>query len=296
MKNKLSLLPLVLVTSAALADPVGDWNLQITNASKLRGYGQNPSATAGWAAEIPIYVGVNNFAKLLPTADAATMTSLQTNVVKHCKALGGNTVTFGASGLFKGAKFHPISRPASSTSQDHVDSVGHARCAVWGWAVNQATFDSPACASAQVAWGANTCQKSLYGDFTCEAQLKAMLKTCSYAVIGSKRTDGTNFFSYYPPPKIVYTSTSMTLRPGIAMSRVPVNSGGAIRSCTVTPALPSGLTLNSRTCEISGTPSIMQATKGHTITASSLGTDKLGGTQTVVISITVTSPKFIDPT
>jgi hypothetical protein len=37
------------------------------------------------------------------------------------------------------------------------------------------------------------------------------------------------------------------------------NSGGAIASCTAAPTLPAGLSINSTTCTISGTPTEVRA-------------------------------------
>ncbi|MDQ7068385.1 MAG: putative Ig domain-containing protein [Sulfurimonas sp.] len=44
------------------------------------------------------------------------------------------------------------------------------------------------------------------------------------------------------------------------------NSGGAIASCSVAPALPTGLTL-ANDCTISGTPTAAQTATTHTVTA-----------------------------
>jgi hypothetical protein len=47
------------------------------------------------------------------------------------------------------------------------------------------------------------------------------------------------------------------------------NSGDAIASCTITPALPTGLSINSTTCTISGTPTEVKDTTLYTVTAKS---------------------------
>jgi hypothetical protein len=47
------------------------------------------------------------------------------------------------------------------------------------------------------------------------------------------------------------------------------NSGDAIASCTITPALPAGLSINSTTCTISGTPTEVKDTTLYTVTAKS---------------------------
>ncbi|VVH58895.1 hypothetical protein BSPCLSOX_1674 [uncultured Gammaproteobacteria bacterium] len=45
------------------------------------------------------------------------------------------------------------------------------------------------------------------------------------------------------------------------------NSGGAIASCAVAPALPTGLSIDSATCTISGTPTELRASTLYTVTA-----------------------------
>jgi len=68
-----------------------------------------------------------------------------------------------------------------------------------------------------------------------------------------------------------------------------VNSGGAAASCTVSPALPSGLGLSvsSNTCVISGNPSASQAATLYTVTASSAdGVEQ----DTATITITTATP------
>jgi hypothetical protein len=45
------------------------------------------------------------------------------------------------------------------------------------------------------------------------------------------------------------------------------NSGGAIASCTVAPTLPAGLSIDSATCTISGTPTEIKALSVYTVTA-----------------------------
>ena len=61
-------------------------------------------------------------------------------------------------------------------------------------------------------------------------------------------------------PNIAYSAASytFTLNQAGATSTVPTNSGGAITSCSITAGtLPTGLSINSSTCEISGTPTVV---------------------------------------
>jgi hypothetical protein len=48
------------------------------------------------------------------------------------------------------------------------------------------------------------------------------------------------------------------------------NSGGAIASCTAAPTLPAGLSINSTTCTISGTPTEVRARTVYTVTVRAL--------------------------
>lgn len=55
---------------------------------------------------------------------------------------------------------------------------------------------------------------------------------------------------------------------GTAITTIlPSTSGGAIVSCTSSPTLPTGLTLDATTCALSGTPSAITASATYTITA-----------------------------
>ena len=73
------------------------------------------------------------------------------------------------------------------------------------------------------------------------------------------------------PPSISYSASSLSLLKGAQMSALAVtNSGGAIVSCSVSPALPNGMLLSS-TCELSGTPTIAATNASYTITATNTG-------------------------
>jgi hypothetical protein len=71
------------------------------------------------------------------------------------------------------------------------------------------------------------------------------------------------------PPNITYADAPLALfqRLRLSSSLLTTNTGGAIDTCAVTPALPSGLTLNTKDCSISGTPTVIQSSKNYSITA-----------------------------
>jgi hypothetical protein len=86
-------------------------------------------------------------------------------------------------------------------------------------------------------------------------------------------------------PSIDYipTSYSFTYTTGTAISALtPNNNGGAITNCTTSPTLPAGLSINSSTCSITGTPSGIQASTVYSITASNSG-----GSSSATITITI---------
>ncbi|MBK7057752.1 MAG: hypothetical protein KBF99_07915 [Leptospiraceae bacterium] len=111
-----------------------------------------------------------------------------------------------------------------------------------------------------------------------------------------------NLFLYnlrYPAPK-ANTATTSTGTPPSGLSYYElsykffllqpasaglVNVSGSVTSCTASPALPAGLTLNPSTCEIGGSPTVLQAATLHLITAS----NSHGGT-TTDIRVTVAYP------
>lgn len=85
-------------------------------------------------------------------------------------------------------------------------------------------------------------------------------------------------------PSISYVGSPFTYTTGTAISSLtPSNSGGPPTSCTVSPTLPTGLSLSSA-CVLSGTPSAISAATNYTITATNSG-----GTSNATINITVNS-------
>ena len=84
-------------------------------------------------------------------------------------------------------------------------------------------------------------------------------------------------------PSISYGSTSITLTKGTAMTTETVTStGGAVVSYSVSPSLPAGLSLDTSTGAISGTPTAVTSSASYTITATNTG-----GTDTATMTIVV---------
>jgi subtilisin-like proprotein convertase family protein len=86
-----------------------------------------------------------------------------------------------------------------------------------------------------------------------------------------------------PPASLSYASNPAVYTKGSALtSNTPTSSGGAVVSYAVSPALPTGLTLNTSTGIISGTPTAVAATSNYTITATNTE-----GSTTTPLNITV---------
>lgn len=94
-----------------------------------------------------------------------------------------------------------------------------------------------------------------------------------------------------PAPTIVYVPSSATLTVGTAMTPLNVvNTGGAITSCTASPALPAGLSINSTTCAITGTPTAIMASALYAVTA----TNATGSSTTsVTLKVNDQAPSII---
>jgi hypothetical protein len=72
------------------------------------------------------------------------------------------------------------------------------------------------------------------------------------------------------PEHIDYPGVNAKFLPNQKIHLVPVITGGTQTTCTVAPALPSGLALNPTTCVITGTVSsnMAHAEKTYVVTAS----------------------------
>ena len=86
-----------------------------------------------------------------------------------------------------------------------------------------------------------------------------------------------------PPSGLSYAVSAATYTVGTATAAdIPTVSGGAVTSYSVIPTLPPGLSLNSSTGSMSGTPAKVSAAANYTITASNAA-----GSATATVSITV---------
>ena len=81
---------------------------------------------------------------------------------------------------------------------------------------------------------------------------------------------------------LTYLGSPFSFTNGIAISRQTPIVTGTVTACAANPNLPTGLTISTTTCAISGTPTLNQAATDYTITATSSS-----GTLTATISITI---------
>ena len=100
---------------------------------------------------------------------------------------------------------------------------------------------------------------------------------------GSTTADVTIEVNDVAPSSLAYSPNSFTLTKGTAMTTVtPTASGGAITTWSVSPSLPAGLSLDSSTGAISGTPTAVTSSATYTVTASNTG-----GSTTADVTIVV---------
>ena len=98
--------------------------------------------------------------------------------------------------------------------------------------------------------------------------------------------------SVEPPSNLTYATHPAVYTVGTAITQnTPSSSGGAVTSYAVFPALPSGLSLNTVTGVISGTPTAVSATATYTVTA----TNSAGST-TASLNIAVQAQATVPPT
>ncbi len=90
------------------------------------------------------------------------------------------------------------------------------------------------------------------------------------------------------PSTLAYTRNSATYAKDTSITNnMPSSSGGPVDSYSISPSLPAGLTFNTSTGIISGTPTAVSATASYTVTA----TNSVGSTTATVV-ITVNGPNL----
>jgi gliding motility-associated-like protein len=86
---------------------------------------------------------------------------------------------------------------------------------------------------------------------------------------GQTETSRVSTITIAPLPVIAY-SASYSFERTVAISAVtPTSTGATVSSYTISPALPTGLTLNPTTGVITGTPTVNSTSRSYTVTATS---------------------------
>ena len=94
-----------------------------------------------------------------------------------------------------------------------------------------------------------------------------------------------------PPSSITYVPGSFTLTIGTSMNSVtPTANGDPVVSWSISPTLPSGLTFDSNTGELGGTPNAVSPLTTYTVTATNNGGS---GTATITIKVNDVAPSSI---
>lgn len=110
--------------------------------------------------------------------------------------------------------------------------------------------------------------------------------TLTFACGGGGGGGGSTSTTLQAPTGLTYSVNPAVYTTGVAITPdSPSSGGGAVTSYGVSPALPAGLSLNTSTGVISGTPTTATAQANYTVTA----TNSAGNTA-VSVSITVSAP------
>jgi DNA-binding beta-propeller fold protein YncE len=89
-----------------------------------------------------------------------------------------------------------------------------------------------------------------------------------------------------PPSALTYSGNPAVYTKGtVITANTPTSSGGDVVGYSISPALPTGLSLSTVTGAISGTPTALSASTIYTINA-----NNSGGTATVLLTVTVNAP------
>jgi hypothetical protein len=123
------------------------------------------------------------------------------------------------------------------------------------------------------AWSTNTAQHSADGSVIASMISTPMIAACTVST----------------PPNITYSASTQTITYGTPITNMlPVNTGGAATSYAINHALPSGLSFNTSTGQISGTPTGVAAIASYIITCTNPA-----GSSAFTTSITVNAAPLI---
>ncbi|MBK8599406.1 MAG: putative Ig domain-containing protein [Flavobacterium sp.] len=119
--------------------------------------------------------------------------------------------------------------------------------------------------------------------------------TATYTVTASNTGGSTTFgvvitVNDVAPSALSYNSPNVFTRGTTITSLNPTVSGGTVTSYSISPALPSGLSFNTTTGRISGTPTAISSSATYTVTANNTGGSTTFG---VVITVNDVAPSAL---
>jgi hypothetical protein len=98
------------------------------------------------------------------------------------------------------------------------------------------------------------------------------------------------------PTSLIYPSSLFVFKQNSAITTITPTVIGSVTSCSSAPTLPMGLSINSTTCAITGTPTTLQGSTAYTITASNAGGSTTANfsiiVQAVVYKIFITASTY----
>jgi hypothetical protein len=115
----------------------------------------------------------------------------------------------------------------------------------------------------------------------------AIMATGTYTVTATNPVGSTTFnlvitVNDTAPSALSYSGNPFTFTKNVAITTVNPTITGTPVSYSVSPALPTGLAINTTTGQLSGTPTVISSTTTYTVTATNTG-----GSTTFALSITV---------
>ncbi|WP_017858910.1 Ig domain-containing protein, partial [Leptospira kirschneri] len=93
------------------------------------------------------------------------------------------------------------------------------------------------------------------------------------------------------PLSVNYSSSPYIFTKDAPIEPIQPNISGSIEQCSSNPALPTGLLIDGKTCNISGTPTLNQPATNYTITASNQSESK---NVTIVITVNANPPAALN--
>jgi len=216
---------------------------------------------------------LNNLANLIiPTIPSVSNTTTGT---------GSGTSTGTGSGTSTGTGNISLSYSSSSFTFANGSSIITQTPTISGWITSCAT--SPTLPNG-LSIHPNTC--AISGTPTIEQAATSYTITARNSA-GSKSTTIT--IAIMNKPSLNYASNPFTVTQNSYITMTPTVSG-TITSCTANPSLPTGLTINTTNCVISGTPTVIQAANNYTITANNSAGNT---TASITITVNLAAPSYL---